>query len=234
MHGAFRDPTVTSGQSTYYVPSKSALVGLLGGILGIVRPDDLQDWYGQAYVELFDEIHIGLEVKTLPEKTTFYSNRRSLKENKIKPFKMEVLVHPSYVVYVSSDKHFRHLLDLLASNRPVFLPYLGQAYCLATLDDLVKHDNVDEMASCPLETKTIVPDCSETCGGNFRPYPSGNGTIIVERHLHHFVTGNGQLVSRVARYWIPSGGSMLEVEKPPPGVSTKFCDIGDERIVCLF
>lgn len=65
---AFRDPSVTSNQTVYYIPSKSALIGLIGAMLGIERSNSLDEIYGLQYLDLFSVTRIGIKFESIPKK----------------------------------------------------------------------------------------------------------------------------------------------------------------------
>ncbi len=233
-HAAFKDPSSTSGMSAYYVPPKSALVGIIGALVGITRPDNLDDMYSKAYVDLFGEVMVGLKLEKVPRKTSFYSNRRSLKKSITKPFKIEVTEDPSYVMYVAAGRYHERLLQAVKYNRPAFPPYLGHAYCPAVTAWVAEHDVFEVRPGTDLNNiRCVIPDGSTTHGGAFKPDPHGDGSILIEYHRHHFLDSGGNLDGRMARYWIPTGGSALELEQPPPGDFARFYSLGDEHI-CLF
>ena len=97
---AFRDPSVTSNQTVYYIPSKSAVVGILGAMIGIKRSDQLGDIYSQEYLDFFKQTSIGIQLESIPKKVVYFTNHRSLKKAKTKPFKTEVVENPRYTIYV--------------------------------------------------------------------------------------------------------------------------------------
>ena len=102
-YAAFRDPSITSNQTVYHIPSKTAVVGILGAILGIKRSNRLDEIYSADFLNFFSKIKIGLEVKNNPQKIVYFTNHRSLKESKTKPVKKEILVQPKYTVYIQSS-----------------------------------------------------------------------------------------------------------------------------------
>ena len=85
---AFKDPSVTTNQTVTVVPSKSALIGLIGALLGVKRSNSIYDGiYSEEYLNLFKSTSVGIKLRNNPEKLTYYTNHRSLKEAKTKPFK---------------------------------------------------------------------------------------------------------------------------------------------------
>ena len=132
---AFKDPSVTTNQTVTVIPSKSALIGLLGALLGVKRSQLIFDAiYSEGYLDLLKKTAVGIQVRNQATKCTFFTNHRSLKEAKTKPYKTELLVNPQYTIYVkSTDEINQDLLDRLKDNRFVFSPMLGHAYCPARI-----------------------------------------------------------------------------------------------------
>src|SRR5271157_5254668 len=102
---AFRDPSITTSQSVYYIPSKSNIIGLLAGIIGIERSHSLsQNIFSSGIIPFFKDTKVGIRVNNESEKVAIFSNHRSLKETKTKPFKIELLQSPDYSVFVSTSE----------------------------------------------------------------------------------------------------------------------------------
>ena len=135
---AFKDPSVTTNQTVTVIPSKSALIGLLGALLGVKRSNSIfVDMYSEGYLDLLKKTVVGIKVRSHGGKCTFFTNHRSLKEAKTKPYKTELLVNPKYTIYVkSTDEVNQALLERLRDNRFVFSPTLGHAYCPARIPGL--------------------------------------------------------------------------------------------------
>jgi CRISPR-associated protein Cas5h len=233
---AFRDPSVTTNQTVYYIPSKSAVIGLIGAMLGVERSNSFAEIYGAQYLDLYAVTYIGIKFESVPRKVTFFTNHRSLKEKKIKPFKKELLVAPRYTIFVSSEKDRLDKLQQIIENRNfVYSPYLGHAYCPAIIDDLKVYNNIESIGE-PEDEKTscVVLDESETYKNDFELVlnpTEDNAHIIIERHLHHFVK-NKILEKRVLKHWIPIR-SPFRIERDSVRELSSFIKM-DEEIVCLY
>ncbi len=232
---AFRDPSVTSNQTVYYIPSKSAVVGILGAMIGIKRSDNLGDLYGEEYIEFFKNIKIGIQFESEPKKVVFFTNHRSLKEPKTKPFKTELVENPQYVIYIDTDDdNSKKLSSALHNNEFVFSPYLGHVYCPATVYDF-KEINAQEISSTNEKTKCVILDESETYNPDFElkleQIPT-DGSVIIERHIHHFFNKE-QFDGRVLKYWIPTKNSEFEIKRDSVRSLSKFYKIGD-HVVCMY
>jgi CRISPR-associated protein Cas5h len=232
---AFRDPSVTSNQTVYYIPSKSAVVGILGAMIGIKRSDQLGDIYSEEYLDFFKQTRIGIQLESTPKKVVYFTNHRSIKEAKTKPFKTEVVENPRYTIYVDTEKkYFEKLSNVLTKNEFVYSPYLGHAYCPASVFD-VREMDAKVIDSKNEKTKCVVLDESETFEPNFILKMSpidDKGSLMIERHIHHFFNGE-KFDGRVLKHWFPTNDSEYEIEKDSPRKLSKFYKIG-EHSVCMY
>ena len=232
---AFRDPSVTSNQTVYYIPSKSAVVGMLGAMIGIKRSNNLGEIYGEEFQEFFKNTKIGMQFESIPKKITFFTNHRSLKEPKTKPFKTEVVENPRYTIYVNTDdENFKKLSIALKKNEFVYSPYLGHAYCQAAVFDFKEIEST-ETDSVSEKTKCVVLDESETYNQDFKlmlRQSSPKGSIIIERHIHHFFD-EGEFNGRVLKHWIPVNNSEFKIKIDSARGLSKFYKIRD-HVVCMY
>jgi len=240
---AFRDPSVTSNQTAYYVPSKSAVIGLLGAMIGIQRNNSsLGSAYGRNYVGLFSKTSVGIRYESEPRKITYFTNHRSLENANMKPFKKELLENPRYRIFVlidNSSTMFRDLEFSIKENRFIYSPYLGHAYCPAVISDAQTHsvnevmDSKDEITDCVIldESETYSPDFKLTIlpAADNKKKPS----VMIERHLHHFHVDNS-LDSRVLKYWIPVNFSLYRIDRDGKRRLSRFYKIDGAKIVCMF
>ena len=231
---SFRDPSVTSNQTVYYIPSKSAVVGILGAMIGVKRSDTLGEIYGEEYLEFFKNTKIGIQYESIPNKVVFYTNHRSLKEPKTKPFKTEVLENPQYTIYVITDEgNSKKLVNALKKNEFKFSPYLGHAYCPATISDFEEID-AKEIASNGEKTKCVVLDESETYNPDFefKHEMITEGSVIIERHIHHYFDDD-KFDGRVLKHWIPTENSEFKIKSDSKRGLSSFYKIG-EYVVCIY
>lgn len=232
---AFRDPSVTSNQTVYYIPSKSAVIGILGAMIGIKRSDKLGDIYSNEYKEFFKNTQIGIKFESKnPRKMTFFTNHRSLKESKTKPFKTEVIENPQYTIYIITDAENSHKLsEALRNNEFVYSPYLGHAYCQASVSDF-KQIDVKEVDAEGEKTQCVILDESETYNPDFKfKYELVEGdSIIIERHIHHFFNDE-KFDGRVLKHWIPTNNSEVEINNDSSRSLSRFYKIGD-HVVCMY
>ena len=231
---AFRDPSVTTNQTVYYIPSKSAIIGMLGAMLGVRRDNKLGDIYSKEYIDFFTNTIIGLCVNSdSMSKVILYTNHRSLKEIKTKPVKKELVENPSYTIYAVLEKS-DELLNRLKTNEFVFTPYMGHAYCPAIITNPQVHDAV-KSNNLIHETKCVVLDESEPFNTDFEfscKEILPDMTIMIERHLHHYFE-NDIFQKKVMRHWIPLGGNIETNDYNSTRKISAFYDI-DGEAVCLY
>jgi len=236
---SFRDPSVTSNQLVYLIPSKTAVVGIIGAILGVQREHDFEKSYSSSYLELFRKTQIGIELLSEPNKFTFFTNHRSLKEDKTKPYKTEVLVSPSYNVYVriEDEQTLGSFFDALRNNAFAYPPYLGHAYCPAKVSNVDMHE-AEFFDGLSYVTSSVVLDESETYSNKFKikemEAKRQQARLVIERHIHHFFE-EGKFEKRVLKHWIPVGASPYQVyisERPKLSKTIKI--INKNTAVCLY
>ena len=242
---AFRDPSVTTNQTVTVIPSKSALIGLLGALLGIKRSNSFDNLYNEEYLHLLEHTAVGIQVRSQVAKCTFFTNHRSLKENKTKPYKTELLINPKYTIYIkSTDEINRALLNRLKDNSFIFSPMLGHAYCPARIPRFNEISSVKEVKPEDLNVSTVIlnevmESKSANQGVEFASVPGFPVKVIIERHLHHYMV-NGLLKRAVLRHYIPipenGKNSVLLIEDYESVLSlVKFYSIeNSEQALCLF
>jgi len=230
---AFRDPSVTTNQTVYFIPSKSAVIGLLGAIIGVERSNNLGDAYEDDYRDFFKKTRIGLQLKTQnPKKITMFTNHLSLKESKTKPFKTELFMEPKYKIYVKTEDS--RLAKSLESNNFKYSPYFGHAYCPVSICEVEKLDLPVVKKPDGKTTMCVVLDESETYDPNFKLKltAEGAGSVMIERHLHHYFEG-GEFVSMVLKHWIPINNSIYEIVEHSGGKLSEFVEL-DNHVICLY
>lgn len=232
---AFRDPSVTSNQTVYYIPSKSSVIGILGAMIGIERDNKLGDMYGRGYLDLLTDTKIGIKVLNHSKKITLFTNHRSLKEPKTKPFKTEILESPSYEFFVATSQAYQERIKKAIEHKQfVYSPYFGHAYCPATISglDIMELQETDPKGK---ETDCVILDESEPYRDNFAfrldQVDDNRSTVVIERHLYHFVV-ESRLERRVLKHWIPMGSRYEIIGMPKPDLSTFVRQ--DDRVICMY
>ncbi len=232
---AYRDPSVTANQTVYYIPSKSSVVGMLGAMIGIERDNTLGDMYGKKYLDLLAATRIGIKMLNHSRKITLFTNHRSLKEPKTKPFKTEILENPSYEFFVATNEiYLDRLTKSIEHKQFIYSPYFGHVYCPATISELNMME-LQEDDPKGQETDCVILDESETYRNNFEfileQVNDQKSTVVIERHLHHFMEEN-KLQRRVLKHWIPMGSRYEIKGMPKPELSTYVQH--DGRVICMY
>ena len=233
---AFRDPSVTSNQTVYFIPSKSAVIGLLGAMIGVERSNNLDEAYGNEYLDFFKKTRIGIKMETPnPKKVAIFTNHRSLKEAKTKPFKTELFENPSYRIFVHTEEpYFAKLENALKKNQFKYSPYFGHAYCPAKVSQALV-ENAETVEPEGHLTKCVVIDESETYDLKFQITLRKNtddSSVMIERHLHHFFDGEN-FDKRVLKHWIPTNQSVFKIQDYSGGSLSKFVKM-EGYVVCLY
>lgn len=235
-YASFRDPSVTSNQLVYYIPSKTAIVGLIGALIGIRRDNMLGDLYQTEYLDLFSKIHVGLQLNNNPKKLIYFTNYRSMKSNKTKPVKKEILENPDYRFFIQGDAEIlQKISNAISKNSYSFSPYLGHAYCPAKISDLQKHDAKLTESVSNKKTDCVILDESDS---NFNETfeidieSSDDTVLVIERHLHHYFKDN-DFKSRVLKHWIPVNAATLLISSLQHNTISKLYEI-DDMVYCLY
>jgi len=243
---AFRDPSVTSNQTVCTIPSKSAIIGLTGALIGLKRSNAINELYCQEYLDLLRDTLVGIKVRTSPRKVSFFTNHRSLKEAKTKPFKTELLIAPRYTVYVKTRENIaQKLLEVLEERSFKYCPTLGHVYCLARIPSYRKHEASEVEPDSRWISSVILDEAPETEGKGESMYefgPSIKGgpvRLMLERHLYHYFR-NSNLEKRVRRHWIPIPVGVEEsrfrlfLRQRPSLVKFLMLDGWEDEAVCLY
>src|SRR3989338_11715345 len=166
---AFRDPSVTSNVSVYYIPSKSSVIGLLGAIIVIPRDKSGKQLYSEEYLRLFKDTKIGITLLNNSAKFPYNSINRNFGPKREKmPTKKELLIDPKYRIYFTSTDEFSDkITSAIKSNQFAYAPYLGQTYCHAMISDFVEHGKNKTIDSGKGKTSSVILDESESYNKEF-------------------------------------------------------------------
>ena len=209
---AHRDPSVTTHQLVYYAPPKSAVVGMVGAILGTPR-SETGDLYSPEYRELLSDIRIGVGMLNgsddRPQKVLFGTNRRPLKgTGHMKPTKSEIIENPNYRIYVSgSEDTLSDIKTRIDDHNPTYPVYFGHAYCQASLGD-ARTDMATEIGEG--ETALIGSTVLKDPNGEDDFELDGEQHIIVENKMVHSVRDD-VVTMRSMPHMIPLRGTTIEV-----------------------
>lgn len=230
----FRDPSVTTSKTTYIVPNKSMIIGLLGSMIGIPRSKSGNVPYSPNYLDFFSKTRVGIRVEALnkqfPSKMVLYTNHRSCKESQTKPFKGELLISPEYRFYFTTSKEYASQFEsTMPHNRFVYTPYLGHAYCLARISEF-QIEETKPTEDTEIIASTVFLKEEKDTTTKITPIGGSGGSIFIERHLHHFVRGD-DLTRKVVRYYIPINMD-IEIQTTPQSIN-EFLST-DKGTICFF
>ena len=135
-YGHFRKFNTTTSPLTYSVPTRPAIAGLVGAILGIEREISAGK-FKEGTVPLADllakdKASIGVQILAPIKKTNIAFNLINTKDSFFEiaqrtQIEFELLKNPSFRIFISwnNDKLFDELVERVENNRTHFSPYLG-------------------------------------------------------------------------------------------------------------
>jgi len=232
-YAAFMDPRTTSSGVTYYSPTHSAILGLLGAIWGVKRPtqNEIREGkiYGSEFLWFRDNVKAGIKVNHTPEKHVYYTNHVSFKENRTMPTKTEVLLSPDYTIYVAANENpGEKLLSNIQKKTFAYPIYFGRAYCKAVVHGKATTIPHKLANGKRFKTRCVVPHTVHTMHG----IDPGTGKTITEHQTHHYAE-NGKMTSCIIPRTIPVNGERILVflKCKPIGDVIELSDKGDCVVV---
>jgi len=158
-YGHYRKIYTTTSPLTYSIPPRTALVGLLGAIMGFGKDEYL------CYLSK-SNARIAVRVLNKIRKITVAENLIDTKAagrmmNRIRnrtQIKMELLKEPKYRVYVSLDNetHQENLYDKLRRHQSIYTPCLGLSEHIANFRYVDRYE-AEEMENVSTEVVTAIP-----------------------------------------------------------------------------
>jgi len=209
---AHKDPSVTTHQLVYYAPPKSAIIGMVGAILGTPR-SDTGELYSPEYRKLLRRIRVGIGMLNgpdrRPQKVLFGTNRRPLGKKHsghMKPTKSELVENPDYRIYVSGDNGtIDELKQRIDNHDPAYPVYFGHAYCQARVENARVGDaQKSDGRSVTVET-TVLREPSPDA-----EYQVVGSSVIVENKMVHRVSDD-VVERRSMPHMIPLRGTQINV-----------------------
>jgi CRISPR-associated protein Cas5h len=138
----FCSPYTNVYRLTQPCPTKTAIMGFIGSVLGIEKDD----------LGLYQKIQCGVEIcneyRTI---SMSYLTRQgfpgSAANKELSRTSVEVIVNPKYRVYITgNDELLLKIHDLMIRQKPVFTPYLGLAQFIASTNFQVSEPIEGELA----------------------------------------------------------------------------------------
>ncbi len=130
----FKKPETNNNPLTHDFITKTALIGMIGAVLGIER-----DTMKARFPELSDDLLYGVQVKNAVRKESWgFTLRRASNLFEKAPKQMEFLKNPDFVVAVAlkdfrSQLLFDQFILAIGNSEAKFTPILGLHNCPATI-----------------------------------------------------------------------------------------------------
>lgn len=143
-YGHFRKFNTTTSPLTYSIPTRPAIAGILGAVLGIERetaPGKFKE-VGASVAEMFAKSKAAIAVQLLnaTKKVNVGFNLIDTKKSFINiaqrtQIEFELLKEPAFKIFVNveDEQLLQELADRLEKNQTFFTPYLGLSQFTATL-----------------------------------------------------------------------------------------------------
>src|SRR5205085_10614546 len=132
--GNFRKPETNNNPLTFNVITKTALIGMIGAVLGIERAE-----MRQVFPRLSDGLCYGVQIRNSVKKES-WSFKLRYAENLFakRPVQMELLKNPRYTLAIglcseNSTDLFTRFIEAIRANEAIFTPVLGLHNCPANL-----------------------------------------------------------------------------------------------------
>jgi CRISPR-associated protein Cas5h len=158
-YGHFRKYNTTTSPLTYSIPTRTAIAGIMGAILGMEREshDGLYPEWTKPVQEFFSKERSDMAVQIvrpvkkenigfnlINTKTSFYDLTRAGRTQ----IEFELVKDVHYRIYLSmaDEEKFKELTERIQNKRHHFTPYLGLAQFTAQVD-FVQHAMAVEVSS---------------------------------------------------------------------------------------
>jgi len=203
-YGHFRKPYSNVSSLSYPSPPRTAIVGLLGAILG-VKKEKVSETFAEDKLKV--GVEIDKEIKTITHVTNLRQNSsgqvsysikipgrdwkaKPLKNipdwNKpINPYPMELLRGPSYILYVSLSDSMDELISRIKTGRYVYTPCMGLSEFLSGLE-YISEGMAEPLKPKEREVSTVI--CKEDCSLLIDRLDPKDGHNIQELKVPHLGT----------------------------------------------
>ncbi|MFH0947683.1 MAG: type I-B CRISPR-associated protein Cas5b [Elusimicrobiota bacterium] len=171
-YGHFRKYNTTTSPLTYSIPTRTAVAGILGAVLGMEREiadgvytdgvTPVQEFFSKANSDIAVQIINPVKKETVAmnlinTKTSFYDLTKAGRTQ----IEFELLKNGKYRIYLSiegNQKIFIELVERLKAKNYHFSPYLGLAQFTATLDfvNTAKAELIENLEKTYIDILTAV------------------------------------------------------------------------------
>ncbi len=176
--GHFKKPETNNNPLTHDLITKTALIGLIGSVLGIDRQN-----MRVLFPKLSEDLLYGVQLQSQVKKVSWgFTSRNAINPTQSgSPKYFEFLKNPSFRVTIAlkgqqSKKEFEEFLNAVKNEESIFTPVLGWHNCPACLIFL-SEGIVSEMQEGEFETSSFVssdhkPKIKETFRVGFDKLPT--------------------------------------------------------------
>ncbi|MEM3667791.1 MAG: type I-B CRISPR-associated protein Cas5b [Candidatus Aenigmatarchaeota archaeon] len=219
----FRKIETTTSPLTYFIPTRTALSGIISAILGLER---------DSYYELFFPENAQLAVRVLKSLKKVRININLIKtdegfylwdirNNPRSPTPFEFVKDPNYRIYVwlKDKKVYEKLKDFLQYHKSYYTPYLGTSELIANFKFIGEFDVDIRNAKNEEEIHTVVRN--------------DKSTLIVEKYKLYIkeripiFMNNNRVVQEYADVFFEANANSVKIK------NGEFYRIGEENVVFL-
>ena len=145
----FRRVYTTTSASSYSFPTRTAILGMIGAILGIERKARAE------HLKYLKDLNVAVSLEKPVQKMRFPLNYQSIKESKRIQIPLEVIKNSSYLIFVEEFELYEKLKTYLKNKETVFTPYLGISEFIASLEYIGEYELKE--ASLPCKVSSVLP-----------------------------------------------------------------------------
>lgn len=154
-YGHFKVIYATTSALTYPIPSKTAIYGLVGSIIGLSNKDN-------DYLNSFKEGNCRIAIQVLNPVSTqrininWSASPGAIKQRK--PTLVEHLSNPAYRIYFyhNDEELYQKLKDHLKNHTSVYTPCMGLAYLLANFQFKGEY-GIEQKSESETDIHSIIP-----------------------------------------------------------------------------
>lgn len=142
----FRKPYTTTSALTYSIPPRTAVLGIIGSILGISSGGLGKSEHSKFFET--NNVRSGIRLLTTIKKTTFNLKYLHTKSGGSILVPVECVVSPIYRLYVSGNENLLTKLENMVKNKECYYtPYLGISEFIASVSyvGVFEGNHVDEI-----------------------------------------------------------------------------------------
>lgn len=220
--GHYRRPDTAVTHATYPFPTRTALRGLLGAILGLPEWTTREAWTG---VRCLKPVRTRAQELSMLGKGFFGST-----DSFNRPTSVELLVDPAYRIYYTGPD-VDVLAERIANRQSVYPTYLGSAFAL-TVPEFVSYGPVPEVEATALDVVDSPAVVPVHVVAEIEPVP-GRSYARVGGVLHTHLGGRRFRRSLSFLYEPNAGGVRFRVAAGPFDPAVRFVR-APEGVVCLW